>query len=67
VNANGSTEPGELISLHRAGLTQLATIPNVNNRQDPAGNDLSMWAWARNTASIGNNQYKMFDVFFKAL
>lgn len=66
-NADGVATLNEMLKLADVGLTRLNTIPKDNNRQDPAGNRLPLWAWAKADNVQGNSKFKMVDVFFKAL
>jgi hypothetical protein len=66
-NADGVSTPDEMLKPAAMGLTHLYTIPKDNNRTDPAGNVLPLWAWAKNKAAKGNNKFKMIDVFFKTV
>ena len=65
-NADGICTPDEMIELTESSIASLDIIPKQNQRQDPAGNSLPLWAWAK-TNSQGNNKMKMVDVFFKGL
>lgn len=66
-NADGIATPEEMLSPASVGITRLDIIPKENNRVDPAGNLLPLWAWAKNDNHQGNNKYKMIDVLFKPL
>lgn len=66
-NADGISTADEMLTLESTGLTHFYTIPKDNNRWDPAGNRLPLWAWAKNNDIKAHNRYKMVDVFFKAL
>ncbi|MFT4926302.1 MAG: hypothetical protein ACI8WB_002400 [Phenylobacterium sp.] len=66
-NADGIATDEEMLTLAQYGITNLSVIAKQNNRQDPAGNWLPLWAWATNDNQTGNRKHKMVDVFFNML
>lgn len=66
-DANGISTPDELLTLESFGITELALNAKENGRRDHAGNLLRYWAWATNTNLVGNNRFKMVDVYFYPL
>lgn len=66
-NADGLSGPAEMLTLETIGITHLNIIPKENNRNDPAGNLLPLWAWATDDSRNQHNKYKMVDVFFKTI
>ena len=66
-NADGISTSDEMLYLQSVGITQLGVIPKENHRNDPAGNVLPLWSWAKDENSNSHNKYKMVDVYFKGL
>jgi len=68
INADGISTLDEMLKPEGVEISRFNTVPKINNRTDPAGNILPLWAWAKNlTSQTGNTRYKMIDVFFKPI
>ncbi len=65
INADGLSNPDELMPLSHSGINILNIDAKHNGRMDKAGNRLPLWSWANDTDS--NGKYKMVDVFFRLM
>lgn len=64
-NADGVSEPSEMLTPEQLGLTSFETIPKERRHWDEAGNTIPYWAWA--TSSSRPTKMLMVDVFFRML